>query len=229
MMIPILKDYYAPGYLPAPGPGSIPPYLPNVNLALRREAFDGLGGYDEACEAGEDADLCIRAARAGWAQFFDPRARAFHEPRKTLQLLIRQWVWYGKGGSHFFFKQQSNRLEIYLNPDLTPRMHRYKRVFALRRFPVPVMLFVSSFLLGHLLGILGLLTLAAGFRTAALTVFASAVLLPAVLFPNSKLIRLSGKELLLYAALSYLINWTCIFSSVIAGLKKKRIFIYPGI
>ena len=229
MMIPILKDYYAPGYLPSPSPRHLPPYLPNVNLAVRRRMVEEAGGYDEACSAGEDADLCIRAAQVGWAQFYEPRARAFHEPRKTLPSLIRQWSWYGKGGSHFFFKQQRHCLEVYLNADLTPKMHGYRRVLSLRWFPVPVMIFISSFLLAHLVAVSGMLALAVGFRTAALAAFAAAVLLPVCLYRGSRLSRLSWTELPLYAGVAYLINWTCIASSFMAGLKKKRIFIYPGI
>lgn len=228
-MIPILKDYYTPGYLPDPGPKTIAPYLPNVNLALRRKLFEEIGGYDEACEAGEDADLCIRAASAGWAQFFDPGARAFHEPRQTLQSLLRQWIWYGKGGSHFFFKQQKKRLEIYLTMDLAPKMHRYRCVFATGFFPIPAMIFVSAFLMEHLILGLALLAIAAGFPKLALAALTGALLLPLFLYRKSTLRRLSWKELRLYGGIAYLINWTCVFSSLIAGLKKRRIFLYPGI
>jgi GT2 family glycosyltransferase len=146
MMIPIFKDYYSPGYLPDPKSKAIPPYLPNVNLAMRRKMFEEMGGYDEKCEAGEDADLCVRAARAGWAQFFENNAHAFHEPRPNLRSLVSQWIWYGQGGSHFFFKQQQKRLEIYMDLELVPKMHRYRLVLATRWFPFPAMLFISAFL-----------------------------------------------------------------------------------
>jgi cellulose synthase/poly-beta-1,6-N-acetylglucosamine synthase-like glycosyltransferase len=229
MMIPILKDYYAPGYLPDPGPKSIAPYLPNVNLALRRKLIEDIGGYDEACVAGEDADLCIRAACAGWAQFFDPGARTYHEPRPTLPSLLRQWIWYGKGGSHFFFKQQTKRLEIYLNLDLAPKMHHYRRVLVTGFFPIPAMIFVSGFLVEHLILFLALLAIATGFAALARLLLTVALVLPLFLYRKSTLRRLSWKELRLYAGIAYLINWTCIVASLIAGLKKRRIFLYPGI
>jgi cellulose synthase/poly-beta-1,6-N-acetylglucosamine synthase-like glycosyltransferase len=229
MMIPILMDYYAPGYLLDAGSKTIPPYLPNVNLAFRRQMFDDIGGYDELCDAGEDADLCIRAARAGWAQFFNPGARASHEPRRTLGALLRQWIWYGRGGSHFFFKQQRYRLEIYLHPGLTPKMHQYRRMLALSWFPVPAMIFISRFLLTHLFAFAGLIAAVAGFPMIALPAFALVVLLSVSGYRTSTLKRLSWKELMLYLGIAYLINWTCIFSSCIAGLKKRRIFLYPGI
>jgi cellulose synthase/poly-beta-1,6-N-acetylglucosamine synthase-like glycosyltransferase len=229
MMIPILKDYYAAGYLPNPGPKAIPPYLPNVNLAVRRELFNEVGGYDEACAAGEDADLCVRAARAGWAQFFDPAAVTYHEPRPNLRSLLRQWVWYAQGGSHFFFKEQEKRLEIFLNWELTPKMYRYRRVLATRFFPIPAMVFLSPFPLWHLLALLALLLLAAGFPATAVLLMLFNLLLLGRLFLQSPLKRLSWRELSRYAAVAYLINWTCLLASLHAGLKKRRLFFYPGI
>jgi len=229
MMIPILKDYYSPGYLPKPRSKHIPPYLPNVNLAMRRKLFEEMGGYDEKCSAGEDADLCIRAARAGWTQYFENRAHAFHEPRPTLRSLIHQWIWYGRGGSHFFFKQQQNRFEVYVDLELTPKMHRYRRVLATRWFPIPAMVFISAFLLGHGIALLGLLAMAAGFWKTSAIFLASALILPVCLYARSPLKRLSLRELLLYSGFAYLINWTCILASSLAGLKNRRLFIYPGI
>jgi len=229
MMIPILKDYYTAGYLPGPVPGTIPPYLPNVNLAMRRELFEEIGGYDEDCVAGEDADLCIRAAKAGWSQFFDPTARAYHEPRPDLMSLVRQWIWYAEGGSHFFFKLQEKRLEIYMDMELTPKMYRYRRVLATDFFPLPAMVFISPFPLWHAGVLAALAGLAAGFRMPVLLLLLAALAIMGYLFKQSPLRRLSWKELSLYAAVSYVINWTCMLGSLRAGLRKRRLFFYPGI
>jgi len=229
MMIPILKDYYAAGYLPANRRGHIPPYLPNVNLAVRRRLIDQLGGYDEECDAGEDADLSIRASKAGWALYFDNSVTAYHEPRTGLGSLMRQWIWYGRGGSHFFFKQQRRRLEVYLDLSLVPKMHRYRCVFASQQFPVSAMMFISAFVLVHMLAVLGLIAMAVGLQiTGCLLLFAS-LALPVFQYFRSPLRRLKGKELLLYCSITYLINWTCILATLAAGLKKRRVFLYPGI
>ena len=45
MMIPILTDYYSPGYLPDSDSKTIPPYLPNASLAIRCKLLKELGGY----------------------------------------------------------------------------------------------------------------------------------------------------------------------------------------
>ena len=228
-MIPILRDYYAAGYLPDPQPGAIPPYLPNVNLAIRRELFTEIGGYDEACIAGEDADLCVRAARAGWSQFFDPGACTYHEPRPHLRALMHQWIWYAQGGNHFFFKHQEKKLEIYLDLELTPKMYRYRRVLALDWFPLPTMVFISAFPLGHVVALLIFFGLAIGFQSSALLLLLFSLLFLGCLFNRSPLKKLPWKELSLYLVIAYLINWTCILASFLAGLKKGRLFIYPGI
>jgi hypothetical protein len=91
------------------------------------------------------------------------------------------------------------------------------------------MLFISAFLLGHGLALLGLLAIAAAFWKTALIFLALALLLPVCLYPRSPLRRLSLNELSLYSGFAYLINWTCIIASALAGLKKRRLFIYPGI
>lgn len=46
---------------------------------VRREAWVGLGGFDEAYFMyAEDVDLCWRAGRAGWKVAFEPAARVIH-------------------------------------------------------------------------------------------------------------------------------------------------------
>jgi N-acetylglucosaminyl-diphospho-decaprenol L-rhamnosyltransferase len=48
-------------------------------LAVRRSAFDAVGGFDEAFFMFmEDVDLCWRLGRAGWRVAYEPRARVTH-------------------------------------------------------------------------------------------------------------------------------------------------------
>jgi len=90
------------------------------------------------------------------------------------------------------------------------------------------MLFISPFPLWHSAVLLVNLALAAGCRVPALLLGLFSLLLLGCLFLRSPLKKLSGKELILYAAVAYVINWTCM-GSLYAGLKKRRIFFYPGI
>jgi cellulose synthase/poly-beta-1,6-N-acetylglucosamine synthase-like glycosyltransferase len=229
MMIPILKDYYSKGYLPAGSETSIPAYVPNVNMAVRRAAIDHVGGYDEACAAGEDADLSVRTARAGWFLFFEPRARVYHEPRASVSALVRQWKWYGDGGSRFFAKQRTHRLEVYLNLDLPPQMHGYRRVIATRWWPVPTMLFVSYFTLAHAWLALAVGLAAVGWTGAAACAAGAMVLMLLAQWRRGRLRRLTGRELLLYAGMTYLVNWTCTIHSLRGGVRQRMLLLYPGL
>lgn len=55
------------------------PWVKGAALAIRREAFEGIGGFDEAYFLyGEEMDLCWRLRRAGWRVRFTPEAEVVH-------------------------------------------------------------------------------------------------------------------------------------------------------
>lgn len=56
--------------------------LPSLNLALRKEAFQSVGGFDERFPrpAGEDSDLSLRLRQRGYVLHFFPSAAVRHEP-----------------------------------------------------------------------------------------------------------------------------------------------------
>jgi N-acetylglucosaminyl-diphospho-decaprenol L-rhamnosyltransferase len=54
-------------------------YAMGAFLAIRREAFEAIGGFDERqWMYAEDLDLCWRLARAGWKTRYVPEAQVFH-------------------------------------------------------------------------------------------------------------------------------------------------------
>ena len=59
--------------------------LPSLNLAIRRTAFNEVGGFDERYPrpSGEDADLTIRLRKAGYFLQFQPEATILHKPPRT--------------------------------------------------------------------------------------------------------------------------------------------------
>ena len=54
--------------------------LASLNLAIRREAWEQLGGFDETLVKAEDTDLSIRARLAGYTLYFEPQAIVIHRP-----------------------------------------------------------------------------------------------------------------------------------------------------
>lgn len=93
----------------APGRRFSPPFAATANLAVRADVYRALGGLDPALAvAGEDADFCWRAARAGWAIRFVPGAAVTHYHRSTLGGLWRQAYHYGIGNAELFAKWRAD-------------------------------------------------------------------------------------------------------------------------
>ncbi|HEX5761381.1 MAG TPA: glycosyltransferase family 2 protein [Thermoanaerobaculia bacterium] len=76
--LPAARD----GYLLSQGPHDRPrrvPWLLGAALALRREAFDAVGGFDPAFFMySEEVDLCYRLQAAGWEVHFAPVTTVVH-------------------------------------------------------------------------------------------------------------------------------------------------------
>ena len=147
MIIDITKSGYQRGYLPKTGTGVFHPFFATANAAFRREALLQAGGFDPRCKTGEDIDVSIRVARAGWELWFEPAARITHFHRHTLRGLLRQWFDYGFGHAYLFRKHgPRRRLELY-RYDLG---EGNESPFGVRRVvgvpsPVHGMVFLSSF------------------------------------------------------------------------------------
>ena len=59
--------------------------LPSLNLAIRRNVFMDIGGFDERYPraSGEDADLTLRLKIKGYRLHFEPGAVVFHAPHRN--------------------------------------------------------------------------------------------------------------------------------------------------
>lgn len=75
------------------------PYAQSANMAVRADAFAGVGGFDEGARSGEDADLCFRLARAGWGLEERPAAFVEHPTRASLGGLLTQVAHHGSGAA----------------------------------------------------------------------------------------------------------------------------------
>lgn len=73
--------------------------LGSLNLAVRRDAWERVGPFDEALTTSEDHDWVLRARKLGLATAFVPEARVEHAAvRASRHSLVEHATWYG---AHF--------------------------------------------------------------------------------------------------------------------------------
>ena len=75
------------------------PYAQTANCAVRRAAFEELGGFNDGIRSGGDADLCFRLREAGWALETRDDAAVEHHARSTLRAMVRQRARHGSGSA----------------------------------------------------------------------------------------------------------------------------------
>jgi succinoglycan biosynthesis protein ExoA len=64
--------------------------------AFRREAIEGVGGYDEQYLRSEDWEMNYRIRKAGGLIWFQPELRVTYRPRSTISELASQYFLYGR-------------------------------------------------------------------------------------------------------------------------------------
>ena len=67
----------------------------SANLGVTREAFEAIGGYDRHFHHGEDVDLCLRAADAGFELRWCPEAEVEHPAATSLRAVARRGFEHG--------------------------------------------------------------------------------------------------------------------------------------
>jgi GT2 family glycosyltransferase len=135
------------------------------NMVLRRDVLLSLGGFDEALDTGAplpgggDLDIFYRVVRSGELLVYEPRMLVFHEHRRELPKLQRQyWTW-GLGFMAYVDKTYRS------DPAYRPQLRRMVRWWfsdqvgqlwlGLRgRHPLPPRLIAAEFL-GGLAGLSG--------------------------------------------------------------------------
>jgi len=71
--------------------------LPGCNLAVRREVFEAVGGFDPVFRtAGDDVDFCWRVREAGYGLGFHAAAFVWHHRRASVRAYFRQQIGYGR-------------------------------------------------------------------------------------------------------------------------------------
>jgi GT2 family glycosyltransferase len=72
------------------------PWLPSMNLVVRREAFRSIGGFNEKLETAEDVDLCYRLGHRGMVVSNTGMVAIHWGEARDLRTFWRKEVWRGK-------------------------------------------------------------------------------------------------------------------------------------
>lgn len=72
-------------------------HIPGCNMAFRRDALLGIGGFDPVYrKAGDDVDVCWRLQEQGGRIVYAPSAMVWHHRRTTVKAYLRQQCGYGE-------------------------------------------------------------------------------------------------------------------------------------
>ena len=74
-------------------------FAQTANAAVRRVAFDQVGGFAERVRSGGDADLCFRVRAAGWELERREAAAVVHRNRQTVPRMLAQRARHGAGAA----------------------------------------------------------------------------------------------------------------------------------
>jgi cellulose synthase/poly-beta-1,6-N-acetylglucosamine synthase-like glycosyltransferase len=226
MIIDITKSGYQKGYLPKTGVGVFHPFFATANAAFRKDALLKAGGFDPRCDTGEDIDLCIRVAKAGYEMWFEPEAKVTHFHRHSLKGLLKQWFNYGYGHAYLFKKHSPRRRMQFYRYDLSDRNDS---PFGIRRvldMPSPLygMIFLSSFHLMHLALLVAIVTGLSGLSTTAWISGAVAVAAALYYFGIRFQWKAPGKSLL-FSAIRYIADSAYVLGGLLGGISEKMIYL----
>lgn len=90
---------------------------PSVNLFVRKEAFDKVGGYTKDFWPGEDTKLCLDLLKAYNREFrYDPRPIVYHHRRDVFKPHLEQVSRYGKHRGQFarIFPENSRAVSFFI-------------------------------------------------------------------------------------------------------------------
>jgi len=88
-----------------------PKWLGTSNLLVRKEAFDGVGGFDEALETAEDVDFCRKVGR-DFRLYLEKRIDTIHlRESNSIPSLFRRELWRGKNSLAQFIKSNDKKAE----------------------------------------------------------------------------------------------------------------------
>lgn len=226
MIIDITKSGYQKGYLPKTGVGVFHPFFATANAAFRREAILKAGGFDSHCNTGEDIDLSIRVAKAGYELWFEPSAKITHFHRYTLKGLFKQWFDYGYGHAYLFRKHSPKRRLQFYRYHLSPKNENPFGIACILDIPFPIygMIFLNSYHLIHF----ALLSATIAFLLSFTKLGIAALLISifsAVWYFGMRFDPKTPFKSLLFSGIRYLADGAYVVGGLLGGLKEGVIYL----
>lgn len=75
--------------------------LPSVNLIVRRDIFEQIGGFDSNYYPGEDTKLCLDIVESGKKIIYSPEVLVYHHRRRMFKQHLKQATNYAKHRGYF--------------------------------------------------------------------------------------------------------------------------------
>jgi len=223
MIIQIVSNLREAGYLEKGPHPAIAPFFPGANVAFRRQAAIGVGGYDPGCRTGEDCDLCVRLSAQDHRLYLSDAARVRHHNPTTLRHLVRQWYGYGRYHPYVFAKHNPKAVELYLRLRRPIHGERYGCLFY-RLAPVAVVVFLTRFLVLGLLAALTLVVALLGWPLVSVT-GATMTAVTALAYAWPDLRRAGVLRGAVFAALRLLADGALFTGAFLGGLRRRMLYV----
>jgi GT2 family glycosyltransferase len=98
-----LPSRRVPDYPSDAGPVAVD-WVAGMFVAVRRETFASLGGFDERFFMYmEDVDLCRRMGQEGLEVVYDPRTSVIHDARRASRRSLRHSTWHVRSAVRYLF------------------------------------------------------------------------------------------------------------------------------
>jgi cellulose synthase/poly-beta-1,6-N-acetylglucosamine synthase-like glycosyltransferase len=228
MIIQILSNMFQEGYLRRDKYSYLSAFFANANVAFRKEALDQVGLYDTKCISGEDQDMTLRLAKAGWELYFEPKALVRHKNKMTVKGFARKWYDYGYHHPYIFKKHGEKGFHIFINAGLKANnsgIPIYSQLLGFK-FPVDINIFLTSFLFIHLLALAAIICAASGASIAAIALTAIASILAIIYFRHDFHLRNPGQSVA-FLFYRYTANLALIMGGFLGGIKLRTFYISP--
>lgn len=224
MIIQILSNLFEEGYVHRESYSSLSAFFAGSNVAFRRQALSQAGPYDVNCYSGEDQDMCLRIARAGWELYFEPKATVGHKNKMTLRAFVRKWFYYGFHHPYIFKKHSSKGLRVYYRTNTRSRGKSLYSSLIDMKSPFNIHIFLTLFLTMHLLLVLTVLLAIIGLYIPAAAGGLITLTIAAFYFKRD----INRKNILQSTAfifLRYAANLALLLGGFLGGAKRGMLYI----